>query len=137
MNRNISPSVYYQLPSGTAVHPCRLIQKDGSLMWKHALLHRNEFICLPQSQADEQHIVKTAQRIEELNSWVSQDLDPWEFLKPTTWYCPEYDETKNGIALYFEHTCLPTEDVYEVLKRHINEYETLKIVDNSLYFSRC
>ena len=137
MNRNISPGVYYQLPSGNAVHPCRLIHKDGTLMWKHALLYQNELVCLPETQAHEQHIIKTAQRIEELNAWVSQDLDPWEFLKPLLWYCPKYDNTKDGIALYFRHTSLPARDVYEVLKRHVNEYETLKVDDSSLYFARC
>ena len=137
MNRNIAPSAYYQLPSGAAVHPCRLIQKDGTLMWKHALLHQNELVCLPETQAHEQHIIKTAQRIEELNSWVSQDLDPWEFLKPVLWYDPQYDNTNEGISLYFNHTSLPLAHVYEVLKRHVNEYETLKHDENCLYFARC
>ena len=41
MSKHISPSYFYELPSGTKVHPCRLILKDGSLMWKHALLNQN------------------------------------------------------------------------------------------------
>ena len=137
MNRNISPSAYYHLPSGAAVHPWRLIQKDGSLMWKHALLYQNEHLYIPETQAQEQHIIKTAQRIEELNSWVSQDLDPWEFLKPVLWYSPDNEATKEGISLYFKHTCLPSVDVYNTLQRHINEFETLKLYDDTLYFSRC
>ena len=60
MSKHISPSYFYELPSGTKVHPCRLILKDGSLMWKHALLNQNK-ATLPQSEAHEQHIVKTAQ----------------------------------------------------------------------------
>ena len=73
MSKHISPSYFYKLPSGAKVHPCRLILKDGSLMWKHALLNQNN-AALPECEAHEQHIIKTAQRLEELNSWVSQDL---------------------------------------------------------------
>ena len=81
MTRHIASSFFYDLPSGARVHPCRLIHKDGTLMWKHALLHNNKLVCLPKEHAHEAHIVKTAYRIEELNSWVSQNLDPWHFLK--------------------------------------------------------
>ena len=137
MSRHVAQSCFYDLPSGARVHPCRLIQKDGTLMWKHALLHNNELVCLPEEHAHEAHIVKTAQRVEELNSWVSQDLDPWEFLKPILWYCPKYKNTNEGIALYFRHTSLPSKAVYEVLKRHVTEYETLELNNNSLYFCRC
>ena len=77
MSKHISKETFYPLPSGANVHPCRLIQRDGTLMWKHALLCSNE-IHLPKNQAEEQHIIKTAQRLEELNSWVSQGLEPWE-----------------------------------------------------------
>ena len=42
----------------------RLIMRDGSLMWKHALLQHNQLVYLPQNKAHEAHIVKTAQRIE-------------------------------------------------------------------------
>ena len=137
MSRHISPNAFYDLPSGTRVHPCRLIQKDGTLMWKHAFLNFNTFTELPSEQAHEQHIIKTAQRIEELNSWVSQDLDPWEFLKPSAWYFPGDKELNEGIALFFKHTSLPNSYVYSVLERHINEYETLEIKGKHLYFRRC
>ena len=76
MSRHISPESFYELPSGNRVHPCRLIHKDGTLMWKHAILIDNEVAAMPECEAHEQHIIKTAQRIEELNSWVSHDLDP-------------------------------------------------------------
>ena len=137
MSRHIAPGCFYNLPSGNKVHPCRLIQKDGTLMWKHALLHQNEFVCIPTDQSHEQHIIKTAQRIEELNSWVSQDLDPWEFLKPLAWYYPKNSVLGDGISLFFKHTCLDTLDVYNTLKKHLNEYETLKINENYLFFKRC
>ena len=42
MSRHISPEAFYELPSGSRVHPCRLIHKDGTLMWKHALLFNNQ-----------------------------------------------------------------------------------------------
>ena len=94
-------------------------------MWKHALLHQNEPY-IPQDPAHEQHIIKTAQRIEELNSWVSQDLDPWEFLRPLlAWYYPNSPDLDEGISLFFKHTSLDTTDVFFTLKEHLNEFETL------------
>ena len=59
-------------------------------MWKHALLHQNECPAYLQTQAHEQHIIKTAQRIEELNSWVSQDLIHGSSLNLLRWYDPKY-----------------------------------------------
>ena len=35
-----------------------LITKDGTLMWKHALLYQNSQLSLPISEAHEQHIIK-------------------------------------------------------------------------------
>ena len=137
MSRHINPKAFYNLPSGNRVHPCRLIQKDGTLMWKHALLSQNELICIPTVQPHEAHIIKTAQRIEELNSWVSQDLDPWEFLKPVSWYNPDVAGMDQGISLFFKHTSLPNNQVYDILSRHISEYETLKQQQGLLFFQRC
>ena len=88
MSKHISSGFMYNFPSGLTVHPCRLIQRDGTLMWKHALLSNNEFKSLPIEIAHEAHIIKTAQRLEELNAWVSQGLDPWEYLRPVNWYDP-------------------------------------------------
>ena len=105
-------------------------------MWKHALLHQNEPY-IPRDAAHEQHIIKTAQRIEELNSWVSQHLDPWEFLKPVAWYYPNNTDLNEGISLFFKHTSLDTIDVYRTLKEHLNEFETLEQKDNYLFFRRC
>ena len=53
MSKHISSSFFYQLPSQNKVHPCRLIVKDGTLMWKHALLVENECIHMPQTEAHE------------------------------------------------------------------------------------
>lgn len=136
MIRHISPEYFYELPSGNRVHPNRLIYKDGTLMWKHALLHQN-VANIPETQAHEAHIIKTAQRLEELNTWVSQGLDPWEFLKPVMWYNIKDKDFAEGISVYFKHTSLPTSDVYEVLKNHLNEFESLVIKDNMMLFCRC
>ena len=136
MSKHISPSHFYNLPSGNKVHPCRLIHKDGTLMWKHALLHRNE--CkLPVSEAHEVHIVKTAQRLEELNSWVSSDLDAWECFVPTAWYLPEDPELAEGIAVYFKHTTRHIDHIYPALASHILDHEHLEIRGNYLFFRRC
>ena len=81
MSKHIRATAFYTLPSGSAIHPCRLIQRDGTLMLKSALLYDNEMY-LPKTEAHEQHIIKTAQRLEELNAWVSQDLEPWECFVP-------------------------------------------------------
>ena len=86
MSKHIAQDYFYLLPSESKVHPCRLITKDGTLMWKHALLYQNSQLSLPISEAHEQHIIKTAQRLEELNSWVSQGLEPWECFSIKAWY---------------------------------------------------
>lgn len=134
--KNISPDYLYNLPSGNAVHPCRLIHKDGTLMWKHALLHNNQ-LCLPDEHAVEAHIVKTAQRLEELNSWVSLDLEPWDCFIPTAWYVPHIPELSQGISVYFKHFTCNTDKVYELLLPHIQDHETFEIRSHSLYFKRC
>ena len=64
--------------------------------------------------------------LEELNTWVSNHLDPWEFLKPVLWYYPDVDKFSQGISVCFKHTCLPAKDVYDVLVNHLNEYEKLE-----------
>ena len=137
MSRHISPNAFYDLPSGTRVHPCRLIQKDGTLMWKHAFLNFNTFTQLPSEQAHEQHIIKTAQRIEELNSWVSQDMDPWEFLRPLQWYNPAVDSFTDGITVQFTHTTMPSALIADTLKRHIHDYEDLTLKGEIFTFRRC
>ena len=137
MSRHISPEAFYCLPSGSKVHPCRLIHKDGTLMWKHALLYNNVLTSLPVEQAHESHIVKTALRLEELNSWVSQGLDPWECLRPVRWYDPSNLEYSKGITVQFKHTSFPSSLIYDVLKNHKQEHETLTC-DNGLFtFVRC
>ena len=137
MSRHISPEAFYNLPSGSKVHPCRLIHKDGTLMWKHALLCNNEFMSLPKEAAHEAHIIKTAQRIEELNCWVSQGLSPWECLRPVQWYNPGVKEFSQGISVEFVHTSLPAELILDSLLKHKQEHESLTYVGNLFRFKRC
>ena len=37
MVKHLAKEFFYQLPSGNEVHPSRLIHRDGTIMWKHAL----------------------------------------------------------------------------------------------------
>ena len=136
MSKHLSDNVFYYMPSGLKVHPCRLIQRDGTLMWKHACLYRNE-VQLPTEPSHEQHIVKTAQRLEELNSWVSSDLEAWDCLMPTAWYVPEDPELAEGIAVYFNHTKRHIDHIYSALTSHILDHEHLEIRNKYLYFRRC
>ena len=138
MSKHLSPNIFYDLPSGIRVHPNRLIQRDGSIMWKHALWNKG-FTHIPQTEAHEAHIVKTAHRLEELNCWASQGLDPWDFLKPTLWYCIDHPHKPfaEGYACKFLHTTVPYQHVVKILQPHIQEHEELKVVEGEIYFRRC
>ena len=142
MFKHLKKEYLYNLPSGNLVHPCRLIIRDGTLMWKHALLSHNEFTAIPETQAQEQHIVKTAQRLEELNTWVSQNLELWECITPHSWYDPSNPDLSDGFSVYFDHSLYPADVIYAQLKEHIQPHETLKMVDvfphpPLLLFKRC
>ena len=136
MSKNINPNYMYKFPSGQNIHPCRLIQRDGCLMWKHALLYNGE-LTVPECEAHEQHIIKTAQRLEELNSWVSSDLEAWECLMPQAWYVPNEPELAEGIAVYFNHTKRHIDYLYPALVSHILDHESLEIRNKYLFFRRC
>ena len=141
MSKHLKKECLYQLPSGNAVHPCRLIIRDGTLMWKHALLHNNEFTGLPETEEQEQSIIKTAQRLEELNTWISQDLEPWECLTPYAWFDPNNKNFSHGSTVYFNHSIYPAHVVYEKLKSHVLPHETMAMLDffpsaPVLYFKR-
>ena len=136
MSKNISKDGFITLPSGLQVHPCRLIHKDGTLMWKHALQFQN-VVCVPAEEYQEQHIVKTAQRLEELNSWVSRDSEPWECLKVMAWYVPQIEELSEGIGCYFSYDQFDNQEIYSTLSAHVLSHETLVIKDRHLYFRRC
>ena len=106
-------------------------------MWKHALLWRDNIAYVPETEAQEQHIIKTAQRLEELNSWVSQDLEPWNFLVPSLWYVPGLPGYDEGICVNFTHSTKDTTEVYDVLCGHTLAHETLSLRDKYIYFQRC
>ena len=137
MSKHLDQDYLLKLPSGIAVHPCRLIHKDGTLMWKHALRQSTGALALPEQLSIEQHIIKTAQRLEELNSWVSQDLEPWQGFNPYAWYSPCDEELTQGISVYFTHDLLGNEDIYTQLLPHIQPHEALEQRDNLLFFKRC
>ncbi len=106
-------------------------------MWKHALLFNNELASVPLDQAHEAHILKTACRLEELNAWVSQGLDPWECLRPVRWYDPENEQFSQGISVLFKHTTLPSDLIYNQLLEHKQEHETLTCHKGLFLFKRC
>ena len=137
MSKYIVKNAYFNLPSGLSVHPCRLIFKDGTLMWKHAMLNHNCFTSLPLKHSHEAHIVKTAQRIEELNTWVSQGLEPWDCLTPCHWYDPLDPELSTGISLYFTHNSKSNNDVYLELSNQIKDHELLEMRGSLMFFKRC
>ena len=134
MSKHINPDYFYKMPSGNKVHPCRLIHKDGTVMWKHAC---HSF--LPTCEAHESHIIKTAQRLEELNSWVSQVIDLTDYLQPISWYVPTDPVLNEGISVLFRHTSLSSKEVYESLFTHILDHETLEVEPRQqyLHFRRC
>ena len=137
MSKHIAQDYFYVLPSESKVHPCRLIIKDGTLMWKHALLFDNSNLAIPSDPAHEQHIIKTAQRLEELNSWVSQGLEPWECFNIKAWYLPAEPELSEGISAYFTHTTHNLNHTYTSLLPHIQDHELLQLRNSYLFFRRC
>ena len=137
MSKHIHKAFMYNLPSGNVVHPCRLIHKDGTLMWKHALLCKDNIAYVPELEAQEQHIIKTAQRLEELNSWVSHELEPWQTFIPYAWYSPFNSELTDGINVYFTHSLYDNQYTFDTLMPHIQPHETLEQRDELLFFKRC
>jgi hypothetical protein len=137
MSKHVDKNCLYNLPSGASVHPCRLIHKDGTLMWKHALLCRYNVPNLPLNESHEQHIIKTAQRLEELNSWCSQELEPWQCFVPYAWYSPDDSDLREGISVYFTHAIYSNDEIFDSLLPHVQQHETLEQRDGLLFFKRC
>jgi hypothetical protein len=139
MSKQIAPSAFILLPSGDEVFPSRLIHRDGTIMWKHALEAKGRAF-VPACLAHEAHIIKTAARIEELNAWVSQNLDIWNCLVPKFWYDPTHEHAPfaNGYACEIKHVSKASPDVVQILQQHVQDHETLKLAGNgNMYFSRC
>lgn len=138
MQKYFAAHTLYPLPSDTSVHPSRLIIRDGTLTWRDALHCKlTDVQYLPTELAHEQHIIKTAQRLEELNTWASQGLELWECIKPRSWYNPMEDELCEGISLYFLHTVLSPKLTMSRLKPHIKAHEELEMRGKYLFFKRC
>ena len=106
-------------------------------MWKHALLNWQGQLRLPANEAHEAHIIKTASRLEELNGWVSQGMEPWDTLEIHHWYDSELTELDEGIAVLFTHQQLKAEDVHAKLLPHIKPHEDLRVGNGILFFKRC
>ena len=139
MVKQLSPTALYNLPSGNQVHPCRLIHRDGTIMWRHAVVSPYNELFLPETEAHEAHIIKTAARLEELNCWASQGLEPWEFLQPSNWYCIDHEQEpfQKGYACIFKHTSIENDLILKTLAPHIQDHEELKECEQGLYFQRC
>jgi hypothetical protein len=106
-------------------------------MWKHALFYQDSIVCTPTSVAHESHIIKTAQRLEELNSWISQGLEPWNSFTIKGWYQPFNPELNEGISVFFKHSTHELDFTFENLLPHIQDHETLELRKGYLFFQRC
>ena len=138
MQKYFAQGTFYKLPSGNEVHPHRLIVRDGSLSWRDACYNSQfQVVNIPQELAHEQHILKTCQRLEELNTWIEPVQEPWDRLKTIVWYEPREPELAEGISLYFTHKIFSKKATYKLLIDHILPHETLEIRDNYLFFKRC
>ena len=134
MQKYFKEGTFYELPSGNKYHPSRLIIRDGTLTWKDALHCKlTGKTHIPQDLAHEQHIIKTAQRVEELNIWISQYRELWECITPLSWYCPSTE----GISLKFKHALFSNKVTWVKINPHIKPHETLEYEDKYLYFKRC
>ena len=139
MQKYFTKGLLYDLPSGNSFHPARCIIRDGTLTWNDALFDKAEGVSyLPSEHCHEQHIVKTAQRLEELNTWLMQPtFELHDCIVPTSWFNPTRDYLTEGISVYFKHSLFSNKLTYEKLTPHIKSHEELDIRDEMLFFKRC
>lgn len=130
MSKHFAKGFLMEMPSGQLVHPCRLICRDGTLMWKHATDNPPFF------EDQEQNIINTAKRLEELNTWVSSGLEPWQSLVIKSWYDPLDKEHSTGCRVNFRHHVHTVEYLYDELKNHLQPGETLTQMERALYYTR-
>ena len=133
MSKHIDPASFLQMPSGARWHPSRLIHKDGCLMWSMAL---GNSLRIPASLAHEQHICKTAQRLEELSSWLESE-DGVPPLLPVLWYDPQQDAYSEGIQAMLH--CQQPQQTLSQLADHVLPHESLTLSNDAehLIFRRC
>ena len=114
------------------MHPCRLIHKDGTLMWRHALGGKTA-----QQLSVETNIITVAGRIEELNSWASAFCEIWECLMPIKWYEPDDPHHSDGLRVLLNHTAMDNSDVFTLISAHLKDGELLMFNDSdgSLLFT--
>ena len=138
MQKYFAEGTFYEMPSGNKYHPNRLIIRDGTLTWRDAL-HCKETgkTYLPTELAHEQHIIKTAQRVEELNTWVSQGKELWQCIKPRMWFNPTNEALAEGISMYFTHELYTNKLTSTKLIPHIKPHEEIEQRCNLLFFNRC
>jgi len=139
MQKYFTKGYLYELPSGLTAHPSRCIIRDGSITWSDALRTKlDDCLYIPTEHCHEQHILKTAHRLEELNSWAAQpDFDLHDCLLPFEWFNPTKEWLADGISVYFKHTVLSTELIFDKLHPHIKPHEELEVRDGYLFFKRC
>lgn len=138
MQKYFAEGTFYPLPSGNNYHPARLIIRDGTLTWKDALHCRlTNKTYIPSDLAHEQHIIKTAQRMEELNTWASINMELWECIKPVQWYNPTVEGFEEGITLKFKHLAFSNKLMWTRLVPHIKPHESLTSGPEYLSFKRC
>ena len=139
MHKYFKEDFFYNLPSGNSYHPARCIIRDGTLTWSDALHSKEDNrVFLPIEQAHEQHIIKTAQRLEELNTWLMKSTSELhDCFKPHEWFNPLKQELHQGIALYFTHRLYSPYYVHMALEPHIKPHESLEIHGEQLFFKRC
>ena len=122
--KQIKPNCFYGLPSGLSVYPSRLIQRDGTLMWKDACISNSKFF-IPENIDVENNIVHTARRLEELNTWISPTMPAWETFNVYLWYHPSFSNHLDGGTVRFSHDLFDSEHLYKELKPHLQEGEAL------------
>ena len=132
MHKHLDPAMFLTLPSGNRYHPCRLIIRDGTLMWKQALISGY----LPTAAAQEAHITKTAQRLEELTSWLPEPAKELG-LQVLQWFDPREKEYQGGIRCSFTAPTLESTETFELMLPHIQSHEGLRCEDDVITFVRC
>ena len=122
--KQIKPDCFYSLPSGLSVYPSRLIQRDGTLMWKDACIYNRKFN-IPADTDVETNIINTARRLEELNTWISPTMPAWETFNVYLWYHPSTSNHLTGGTVRFSHDLFNSEHLYTELKPHLQTGEAL------------
>lgn len=133
--KHIKPDKFYKLPSGQAIYPSRLIQRDGTLMWKDACVYNNEFL-VPTNTDVETNIIETARRLEELNTWISPTMPAWETFNVYLWFHPSINSHLSGDTVRFSHDLFSAEHLFNELEPHLQAGETLlfNAVDNVVVY---